>query len=431
MLAGATRVRPFLAGLLSGVILMVAAGAFINETDLADWIVAPLLVDDSVQQSDAVVVLGAGVIEGCVANTNGLRRAMLAARLYHDGKAPLVIFAGGTGDDCPVARAMGNVARQLGVPAEAIREETVSRNTYQNGAMTAPLLRAWGISNALLVTDRLHMRRASGVFNRLGFEVRPVSVPIGEGHEDNVDMLRAGVREFLALGYYRLRGWTGAAAGGVQGATPMTIVGTAAETGPIVVLGASYAAGWQPRSIGGVPIINKGIAGQQSFELLARFDADVLSERPSAVVLWGFINDIFRAPANVEEALGRARQSYTEMIARAKQHGIVPIVATEVTIRPRSATLYERMTNLLGTILGRESYQDRINAHVLAMNKWLIETAAKEGVTVLQFQSVLAEPGGRRRAEYTQPDGSHVTDAGYKMLTVYSTPILERLIRGR
>jgi uncharacterized SAM-binding protein YcdF (DUF218 family)/lysophospholipase L1-like esterase len=422
--------RPFVLGLLAGVALIWVLRVAINETSVADRIIAPLLVPDTRQPSDAIVVLGAGVLQGCVPNRNGVGRVLLAVRLWREGTAPVVLFTGGGSDPaCPVAKAMALLARDVGLPETAIRQETASLSTWENGAISAPLLRGWGYKRLLIVTDRLHMRRASAVFERLGFDVRRASVPIGEGHDDNISMLRAGIREFLGLGYYRLRGRTGlpdtaTASGSVTVAPKPAMV----KTGPVVVLGASYAEGWKPGSIGGVPVINRGIAGQQSFELLARFDNDVVPERPRAVILWGFINDIFRAPSDTETALTRVRESYAEMIARARRNGIEPVLATEVTIRPPAGSLIDRVRALIGTIRGKEAYQDRINRQVMAVNQWIAETAAREGLLVLQFQSVLSEPGGRRSAPFAQPDGSHITQAGYDALTSYATPILEEFL---
>jgi uncharacterized SAM-binding protein YcdF (DUF218 family)/lysophospholipase L1-like esterase len=415
------------------ILLLWAARLFITESPVADWIVAPLLIADAPEASQAVVVLGAGTVEGCVPNNNGVRRVLLAARMLREGKAPLLIFTGGTGDGCPVARAMSLLARQVGVPAEAIREEAASTSTWENGALTAPLLRAWGIHRVLIVTDRLHMRRATGVFRRLGFDVRQASVPIVEGHRDNLDMLQTGLREFAALSYYRLRGWIGSPD------TPGSTTSTAAEyprqtmkgTGPIVLLGASYPEGWQLGEIAGVKVVNRGVGGEQSFEMLARFDSDVVAEEPRAVILWGFINDVFHAPADTEPALQRVRESFGEMIARARQNGIVPVLATELTIRAPSGTRLEPLWNIIGTLRGKESYQDRINSHVLGLNKWIVETAKREQLLVLEFQAVLSEPNGQRRPAFAQPDGSHISQQGYDMLTSYAVPILEQVLVER
>ena len=54
----------------------------------------------------------------------------------------------------------------------------------------------------------------------------------------------------------------------------------------IVVIGASYAGGWKPdRAIAGSRMVNKGVDGQQSFEMLARFETDVLALKPDGVIL--------------------------------------------------------------------------------------------------------------------------------------------------
>ena len=205
--------RTFWTGVVAGVGLVVLARLAINETTIPDRLLAPLLVDDSSAQADAIVVLGASVIGDCVPNLNGMRRILLGTKLFRNGRAPLLVVTGGSGDQgCPVADAMAQLARDSGVPPDNMVLERQSHSTHENGERTAPLLRERNVNRILLVTDRLHMRRAAGVFRRLGFAVEPSAVPIYEGHEDNVSMLLAGIREAAALAYYRLRGWTAASA---------------------------------------------------------------------------------------------------------------------------------------------------------------------------------------------------------------------------
>jgi len=102
------------------------------------------------------------------------------------------------------------MAAEIGVPDAAMQVETTSTNTFENGKDSAPMLRRLSCKRLLIVTDKLHMRRASGVFARQGFEIERASVPVYEGHPDNVSMLSAGARELVALAYYRARGWVGA-----------------------------------------------------------------------------------------------------------------------------------------------------------------------------------------------------------------------------
>ncbi len=69
---------------------------------------------------------------------------------------------------------------------------------------------------------------------------------------------------------------------------------------------------------------------------------------------------------------------------------------------------------------------DYINGHVAAVNGWLRQVAQREGLALLDLQPVLADGAGRRRPEFSQPDGSHITQRGYDALTSYARPILER-----
>ena len=429
------RQRPFVSGVLSGIVLIFALRLFINETPVADWIVAPLLADDTAGSADAIVVAGAGVTGECIPNHTGTRRVLRAAKLWREQRAPFLVIPGASEPGrCPVAVAMAQMAQEIGVPASHLRVETSSRSTWENAAFLAPALRGWGVRRILLVTDRLHMRRAASAFEAQGFAVERSSVPIYEGHPDNVSMLRAGVREFAAFAYYWIRGWTTVARDGrhrpTQARSAMPEF-AGRNSGSVVVLGASYAQGWKLTDVGGIPVINKGIAGQQSFELLERFDRDVAAAQPRAVLIWGFINDIFRAPVgNLPAALARVRSSYEQMVARAKQQGITPILGTEVTARPR-AGLMDTFAGWAAALRGKEAYQDVINHDVLATNQWLAQFAEHEGLLLLDFQSVLSEPGGRRRKPFAQADGSHISEAGYDMLTAYSRPILEEYFRAR
>jgi lysophospholipase L1-like esterase len=213
------------------------------------------------------------------------------------------------------------------------------------------------------------------------------------------------------------------------GANSMQKDGKAAR--PVVILGASYAGSWQPGPIAGRPVINRGVQGQQSFEFLERFERDVVAAQPSAVIIWGFINDIFRtAPEQIEPALARIRGSYEQMVKLARANGIEPILATEVTIAPVD-TWSEYFASWVGWVLRKESHDARINRHVMATNDWLRSYAAREGLLLLDLQPVLSEPNGRRKREFAKEDGSHLPPAGYEALTTAVKPVLEKHFSAR
>ncbi len=197
-----------------------------------------------------------------------------------------------------------------------------------------------------------------------------------------------------------------------------------AKVKPIVIVGASYAAGWNLGPLNGVPVISRAEPGQQSFEMLERFDRDVVNVGPRAVVVWGFLNDIHRA-TDISAALARVRDCYQQMIARARAHDIEPVLSTELTIRaPHSWT--ETLASWVGRLRGKQSYQQYINQHVLDTNRWLRDLAAREKLLLLDLHAATSAPGGPRRREFTKRDGSHLTPAGYLEVTRYAAPLLTR-----
>jgi lysophospholipase L1-like esterase len=197
----------------------------------------------------------------------------------------------------------------------------------------------------------------------------------------------------------------------------------------IVVIGASYAGGWKPeRPIAGHQIITKGVSGEESSQVLARFDVDATSENPDAVIIWGFINDIFRVDrSRLTERLQRTRSDLLSMVKLAREARIVPILATEVTIRGKHG-IVEAATALTGRILGKESYQKFINRQVREMNNWIRVTAQHDEILLLDFEAVLADNSGLRRKEFSKPDGSHISPGGYDALTKYADEQLSNLL---
>jgi lysophospholipase L1-like esterase len=198
----------------------------------------------------------------------------------------------------------------------------------------------------------------------------------------------------------------------------------------VVILGASYAAGWHPRATAEVRFINKGVAGEQSHEMLARFKDDVIQLQPRAVILWGYINDIHRSGSEGMEATKeRARRSFERMVELSRANGIEPILATEVTMRSESG-LKEFVAGIIGGLLGKQSYQDKVNGHVLELNDWLRDYADRNGLLLLDLQPVLSDKKNRRLREYAKEDGSHITSAGYEALNAHFEELLERHFRS-
>jgi uncharacterized SAM-binding protein YcdF (DUF218 family)/lysophospholipase L1-like esterase len=442
--------KQLLGGVLFGAMMMLLGRQVIDNTPFVDWFIAPLVEADTNGPADAIVVLGAGVTELCTPNLNGIQRTLLGAEQFHIGRAPVMLFTGGgVGQDCTIADAMAALAERLGVPRQRIRTETRSESTWQNAERTDALLRTMGVGRILLVTDRPHMRRADATFRRYGYRVERAGVPVPLGHSSNTHLLAMGLREYAATAYYWLLGYTSDAP------APRSLVAPIADhardarvnlgphatmdvesvrrnpDGPVVILGASYARSWQP-AVDGLTFVNLGIAGEQSFEMRNRFAAAVLRHEPRAVILWGFINDVFRSPRDrIATTLARTRDSYVAMVQLARQAGIEPVLATEVTAGQK-AGVKEAVAGIFGRLLAKQGYHDYVNRHVMDTNTWLRELAHQEGVLLLDFEQVFSTEGsGERRHEYTAADGSHITNAGYLALSAYAGPILHSRVGSR
>lgn len=132
-------------------------------------------------QASAMVVLGGGLsgprppLRPDPDLGRAADRMWYAARLYHAGKAPLLVLSGGvvrTGNGSE-AQAMLQLLQDLGVPVTAMLVESESPDTASSVAHTVRLLRERGLTSPLLVTSALHMARARAQFEHAGMSVIP------------------------------------------------------------------------------------------------------------------------------------------------------------------------------------------------------------------------------------------------------------------
>ena len=136
-----------------------------------------------------------------------------AARLVLSGEARLLILTGGEPGPGDSASSLRDVALGLGVPAEAIRMEQVSRGTHESMLAVRPILQGEGIRRLIVVTSPYHHRRAVWAARRTlpGVEIvsRPADPSFWEprGWWKTRRDRRIVLQEYLKLGYYVLRGW--------------------------------------------------------------------------------------------------------------------------------------------------------------------------------------------------------------------------------
>jgi lysophospholipase L1-like esterase len=196
--------------------------------------------------------------------------------------------------------------------------------------------------------------------------------------------------------------------------------GALAAPARLTIIGASYAAGWETPALPGYTVTNKGVGGEDSSQVRARFARDVVAAKPDAVLIWGHINDIHRASADqVEEVKQRARENYRAMHAEASAAGIRVLLATEVTFSVGDGFL-DGIMDGIARLRGRQNYKVMVNNHVKDVNAWLRSYAREHNLTLIDLERAVDSGNGSRRQEYDQEDGSHINAAGYAVLTRFA-----------
>jgi uncharacterized SAM-binding protein YcdF (DUF218 family) len=127
---------------------------------------------DDMKTADAIVVLGARIGPGGQPSAALQGRIEHAVALFHQQRAPKIIFTGGKGEFGFVESVQSQrFALSLGVPESACLREELSTSTVENALEAAKFFGPASRPEIILVTDRFHMARATYIFERLHFVV--------------------------------------------------------------------------------------------------------------------------------------------------------------------------------------------------------------------------------------------------------------------
>jgi len=166
-----------------------------------------------------------------------------------------------------------------------------------------------------------------------------------------------------------------------------------------VFMGDSITEGWieaDPEFFAGNGYVDRGISGQSSSQMVARFEQDVVALRPRAIHIMAGTNDIGGAtgPISEDEFAGNIRA----MLDMAKANGIAVVLAG---IPPMSR------------LLPRPDFDTR--PVVPRLNARLKALAKEYGATWVDYFPPLAAPDGSFDARFAN-DGVHPTRAGYHVM---------------
>jgi len=155
-----------------------------------------LTLRDDGSKADVIVVPGG----------DGPPRAAQAARLWKEGRSPLILI---TGDgDCLFNK---QIMVRDGVNPSAIFIECQSGSTWQNAFYSAPVMREIQAKKALIVTNWYHSRRAIASFRAACPQMHFSSAPIGgDGRQSGFPTTQADMelvaKEYVKLGWYLASG---------------------------------------------------------------------------------------------------------------------------------------------------------------------------------------------------------------------------------
>jgi acyl-CoA thioesterase I len=165
----------------------------------------------------------------------------------------------------------------------------------------------------------------------------------------------------------------------------------------IVCIGDSITRGWpagqgwpeilQARS--GYNVLNKGINGDPTTDMVTRFKADVVPYHPDYVIICAGTAAFYKL-----EPLSTIESNIAKMCEMAEQNNIKPIMCK---VPPSS----------LYNVISLASQVNQLNA-------WVESYAARHGYSVIDFYSVLNDPAhaGYYKPEYSIGDGVHPNEAG-------------------
>ena len=151
-------------------------------------------------------------------------------------------------------------------------------------------------------------------------------------------------------------------------------------------------------------VLNRGVNGERSDQIAARFARDVIGLSPAAVVIIAGVNDVYQGRA-ADHVTGHLRKMYD----RAAHAGIRVVAGTIVPYNTATADQNERM--------------HRINAWIRQ------QVQADPAVGFVDTRVAVAAAGNPDRLP-DSPDGLHPSPNGYRLMADAIRPVLEAVMRG-
>jgi lysophospholipase L1-like esterase len=151
-------------------------------------------------------------------------------------------------------------------------------------------------------------------------------------------------------------------------------------------------------------VLNRGVNGQRSDEIAARFDRDVLATDPAAVVIVAGVNDVYQGRP-VEHVIRQLRSMYDRAA-----HAAIPVVA--------------------GTIVPYNTASPEQNARMREINEWIrTQRDASVPIVFVDTRAAVAAPADPDLL-FDSPDQLHPTPEGYRRMAEALEPAINLVLNA-
>jgi len=163
------------------------------------------------------------------------------------------------------------------------------------------------------------------------------------------------------------------------------------------------------------PYINRGIGGQVTAQMVLRFQQDVVSLRPAAVVILAGINDLHGSLQR--ESDEGIEANWAAMADMADAHHIKVVFA--------SITPVNNYTDNARYMLAA-----RDPRRIKKLNSWLADFCRRRGYPFADYYAAMIDGNGLLRSDLTR-DGLHPLASGYARMAAIAQPAIDRALRSR
>ncbi|HSE83848.1 MAG TPA: GDSL-type esterase/lipase family protein [Thermodesulfobacteriota bacterium] len=188
------------------------------------------------------------------------------------------------------------------------------------------------------------------------------------------------------------------------------------STLPVVVFfGDSRAYHWVlPSNIHGFLLINRGIGGQTSADVMDRFAYDIKPLKPNVIILQVGINDLTNIPIfflQKQIIIDNCKANISKIVSESQSIGSTVILTT---IFPLGRLPHDQMSFWSDVITAINDVND------------YIRSLGGERVIIFDTTQALADDQGLVKREYSQ-DVIHLNDSGYRVLNAELEKVLGRI----